>query len=206
MPATTTTTPKTEEALQIFRSHGGILRTGEALELGIHRRTLYSLRDAGVLERLDRGLYRLADMPPLSDPDLVTVSRKIPDGVICLISALHFHEITTQIPHAVSIAVKRGKEPPRLEYPPTKIYSFSGRAFSEGIDAHSIDDTKVRVYCPEKTIADCFKYRNKIGMDTVLEAVELYRTRRKSKPRDLLRFAKICRVEKIMRPYLEALL
>ena len=206
MPAAVRTTPKTEEALLIFRRHGGILRTGEALELGIHRRTLYTLRDAGMLERLDRGLYRLADMPPLSDPDLVTVSRKIPDGVICLISALHFHEITTQIPHVVSIAVKRGKEPPRLEYPPTKIYSFSGRAFGEGIESRSIDDTKIRVYCAEKAIADCFKYRNKIGMDTVLEAVELYRTRRKAKPRDLLKFAKICRVEKVMRPYLEALL
>lgn len=202
----TGTTAKTNEALQIFRRHGGILRTGEALKLGIHQRTLYAMRDDGVLERLDRGLYRLADMPPLSDPDLVTVARKIPDGVVCLISALHFHDITTQIPHVVSVAVKRGKEPPRLEYPPTKIYPFSGQAFTDGIETHSIDDTKIRVYCPEKTIADCFKYRNKIGMDTVLEAVELYRTRNKSKPRELLRFAKTCRVEKIMRPYLEALL
>jgi predicted transcriptional regulator of viral defense system len=199
-------TTKIEEALHAFREHGGILRTSEALNLGIHRRTLYALRDDGRLERLDRGLYRLADMPPLSDPDLVTVARKIPDGVICLISALHFHDITTQIPHTVSIAVRRGKEPPRLEYPPTKIYHFSSEAFAEGIQSHSIDDTLIRVYCPEKTIADCFKYRNKIGMDTVREAVELYRSRHKPKPRELLKFAKVCRVEKIMRPYLEALL
>ena len=183
-----------------------MLRTGEVLNLGIHQRTLYALRDAGMLERLGRGLYRLADMPPLSNPDLVTVARKIPDSVICLISALHFHDITTQIPHAVAIAVKRGKEPPRLEYPPTKIYVFSEESFSQGSKAHSIDGTSVRVYSPEKTLADCFKYRNKIGMDTVREAVELYRSRGKTKPRDLLKFAKICRVAKIMRPYLEALL
>ena len=183
-----------------------MLRTGKALDLGIHRRTLYSLRDAGMLERLDRGLYRLAEMAPLSDPDLVTVARKVPDGVICLISALHFHDITTQIPHAVSIAVKRGKQPPRIEHPPTKIYIFSGEAFSRGIEAHSIDGTPVRVYSPEKTLADCFKYRNKIGMDTFREAVTLYRSRSNAKPRRLLEYAKICRVEKLMRPYLEAFL
>lgn len=204
--STGTTTTKITEALEAFREHGGILRTGEALDLGIHQRTLYALRDEGLLERLDRGLYRLADMPPLSDPDLVTVARKIPDGVICLISALHFHDITTQIPHVVSIAVRRGKEPPRLEYPPTKIYPFSGHAFTDGVETHSIDATHVRVYSPEKTIADCFKYRNKIGMDTVREAVELYRSHHKPRPRELLKFAKVCRVEKIMRPYLEALL
>ena len=199
-------TTKSDEALQIFRSHGGILRTREALDLGIHQRTLYALRDAGRLERLERGLYRLADLPPLSDPDLVTVARKIPDGVLCLISALHFHDITTQIPHTVSIAVKRGKEPPRLEYPPIKIYVFSGEAFKQGTEAHSIDATHIQVYSREKTLADCFKYRNKIGMDTVREALELYRGRGKPKPRKLLKFAKICRVEKVMRPYLEALL
>ncbi len=200
------TSTKVEEALETFRQHGGILRTGEALDLGIHRRTLYALRDGGLLEQLSRGLYRLADMPPLSDPDLVTVARKIPDGVICLISALHYHDITTQIPHSVAVAVRRGKEPPRLKYPPTKIYPFSGHAFTEGIQTHEIDETLIRVYNPEKTIADCFKYRNKIGMDTVLEAVELYRSRYKTKPRELIRFGKICRVEKIMRPYLEAIL
>ena len=200
------TSTKSDQALAIFNQQGGMLRTGEALSFGIHRRTLYELRDAGLLQRLDRGLYRLADLPPLSNPDLVTVARKIPDGVICLISALHFHDITTQIPHSVSVAVKRGKEPPRLEFPPTRIYLFSAEAFNHGIETHSLDRTSVQVYNPEKTLADCFKYRNKIGMDTVLEAVELYRSRSKPKPRELLKYAKLCRVEKVMRPYLEALL
>jgi predicted transcriptional regulator of viral defense system len=198
------TPAKTDAALEIFRGHGGILRTGEALDLGIHRRTLYAMRDEGLLERLDRGLYRLAELPPLSDPDLVTVARKIPHGVICLISALHFHEMTMQIPHAVSVAVQRGSEPPRLDFPPTRIHLFSGEAFTEGVETHSIDGTSVRIYSPEKTLADCFKYRNRIGMDTVREALELYRERPKSQPGKVLRYARICRVEKVMRPYLEA--
>ena len=197
---------KTEVARKLFLSHGGILRTQEALDLGIHRRTLYAMRDSGLLERLDRGLYRLADLPPLTDPDIVTVARKIPDGVICLISALHFYDMTTQIPHAVSIAVRRGKEPPRLGYPPTKIYPFSGEAFTEGIEEHVIDETTVRVYSAEKTIADCFKYRNKLGMDIIREALQFYREQQKPDRRKLLQYARICRVEKAMRPYLEAFL
>jgi predicted transcriptional regulator of viral defense system len=195
-----------DAARRVFRRGGGMLRTSEALDHGVHPRTLYAMRDAGVLERLDRGLYRLTDLPPLSDPDLVTVANKIPKGVICLISALHFHDITTQIPHAVSIAVSRGTEPPRLEYPPIQLYWFSGGAFAAGIEVHHIDKTPVRVYSAEKTLADCFKYRNKIGMDTVLEAVTLYRDQRKPKPKKLIEYAKVCRVDKVMRPYLEALL
>lgn len=198
------TPSKMAAALTIFRKRGGMLRTREALALGVHPRTLYAMRDQGLLERLERGLYRIADLPPLSAPDLITVARKIPQGVICLISALHFHDMTTQIPHAVSIAVLRGKEPPRLSHPPIKVHIFSGQAFAEGIETHSIDETPVRVYSAEKTLADCFKYRNKIGMDTVLEALNLYFARRKPKLRDLHRFARICRVEKVMRPYLEA--
>lgn len=159
-----------------------------------------------MLERLDRGLYRLTDLPPLSDPDLVTVASRIPKGVICLISALHFHDITTQIPHAVSIAVSRGTEPPRLSFPPIQLYWFSGDAFSTGVETHRIDETPIQVYSAEKTLADCFKYRNKIGMDTVLESLNLYREQQKPNPRKLLQCAKVCRVEKVMRPYLEAFL
>jgi predicted transcriptional regulator of viral defense system len=204
--AARTTNKHLDSAEQIFLGNGGILKTGEALEQGIHRRTLYAMRDAGILERLDRGLYRLADLPPLSDPDLTTVARKIPKGVICLISALHFHNITSQIPHAVSIALSRGTEPPRLKFPPIRVYWFSGEAFTAGVEKHTIENTEIHVYSAEKTLADCFKYRNKIGMDMVLEALTLYRENGKPKPRKLLQFAKVCRVEKVMRPYLEALL
>ena len=150
-----------DAARRVFRHGGGVLRTGDALNKGVHPRTLYAMRDAGLLERLDRGLYRLTDLPPLSDPDLVTVANKIPKGVICLISALHIHDITTQIPHEVSIAVRRGAEPPRLDYPPIRLYWFSDEPFTAGVETHRIDSTPVQIYSAEKTLADCFKYRNK---------------------------------------------
>jgi len=193
-----------ESARQVFQRFGGILKTGEALKQGIHRRTLYAMRDSGVLERFDRGLYRLADLPALSDPDLVAVALKVPEGVICLISALSFHDITTQIPHTVYVALKRGAQTPRLAYPPTRKFWFSGEAFTAGVEQHQVDGVSVRIYSIEKTLTDCFKYRNKIGMDTVLEALTLYRDQKKLRLRELNHFARICRVEKIMRPYIEA--
>ena len=198
--------PPTQVALDLFRQHGGTLRTAEALRLGIHPRTLYALRDSGALQRLSRGLYRLADLPPLSNPDLVLVARKVPQAVICLISALAFHELTIQVPHAVDVALRSGSARPTLDYPPLRTFWFSGPAWSEGVAVHQIDDTPVRIYGPEKSVADSFKYRRKIGPDVALEALKLYRQHREFDVGKLLHFARICRVEKVMRPYLEALL
>ncbi len=193
-------------AKTLFRRHGGILRTGDAIRAGVHPRTLYAMRDAGVLERLNRGLYRLTELPPVDNPDLVSVAMKVPGGVICLISALAYHQITTQIPHEVYIALERGAEPPRLEHPLVRVFWFAHEAFSEGVETHKVNGATVQIYSPEKTIADCFKYRNKIGLDTAMEALKLYRQHKRVKVDDILRFAQICRVEKIMRPYLESLL
>jgi len=150
-----------EKAKKIFHDRGGVLKTGEALSAGIHPRILYEMQQIGILEQLTRGLYRLADLPPLGNPDLVSVSLKIPNGVICLISALAYHEITTQVPHQVYVALGRGTEAPRLAHPPIRIFWFSGQAFALGIQTHKIDGVPVRIYSPEKTIADCFKYRKK---------------------------------------------
>jgi predicted transcriptional regulator of viral defense system len=194
------------KAVAIFKKHGGILRTAQALRAGIHPGTLYALRDSGTLEVVSRGVYRLADSPPLGNPDLVTVATRVPGGVICLISALAFHELTTQIPHEVHLALPRGAEEPRLDYPPIKTYRFTGEAFTAGVDIHDLDGVRVRIYSPEKTIADCFKFRNKIGLDTVIEAIRFYRERRGIKVDDLMRYAAVCRVKRIMRPYLEAIL
>ena len=194
------------EATRIFRRHGGILRTRDALRAGIHPRTLYAMRDRGVLERLSWGLYRLADLPPLSNQDLVTVALRVPNGVICLISALAFHSLTTQLPHQVYVALPRGAEPPRLEHPPLRILWFTGRAFTEGAETHQVDDVAVRVYSPEKTVADCFKYRNKLGLDIAIEALKLYLESRRVPADELLRAARVCRVERVIRPYVEALL
>ena len=151
-------------------------------------------------------MYRLVDSPPLSNPDLVTVAARVPGGVICLISALAFHGITTQIPHAVHLALPRGAEEPRLAFPPLKTYRFSRGAFSEGIGIHELDSVKVRIYGPEKTLADSFKFRNRIGLDTAIEALRLYRQHRELRVNHLIHYAQICRVEKVMRPYLEAIL
>ena len=194
------------KANAVFQQHGGLLKTTDALRAGIHPRTLYAMRDSGFVEQIARGLYRLADMPALGSPDLVSVALKVQGGVICLISALAFHEITTQIPHEVYIALDRGARTPHLTYPPLRLFRFSGNAFTEGVEAHEVDGVSVRIYSPDKTLADCFKYRNKIGIDTALEALKLYRQRKRINVEDLLKFARICRVEKVMRPYLEAVL
>ena len=192
-------------AESLFRQHGGMLRTTEAIALGIHPRMLYQLRDEHRLVAVSRGLYRLADLPELANPDLIPVATRIPQAVICLISALAFHEITTEIPHEVSIALPRTVKRPRLDYPPLRVFWFSGDALTAGIEEHNIDNVSVKVYGPEKTVADCFKFRNRIGLDVAIEALKLCRARKGSTPRKLLHYARICRVERIMRPYLEAL-
>ncbi len=195
-----------QRELRIFKEHGGLLRTSEALELGIHPRYLYDMREAGMIEVLSRGLYRLADMPPLSKPDLATVALRVPRGVICLISALAFHEITTQIPHEIHVALAKGSEKPRLKFPPLRCVWLSGAAFSEGIETQKVDGIELQVYSPEKTVADCFKFRNRIGLDVAIEALKLCRERKRSRPDVLLKYAKICRVGRVMKPYIEALL
>ena len=192
-------------AIRLILANGGQIRTREALKAGIHPRTLYQLRDEGALETVSRGIYRLADAPPLSSPDLVTVALRSPRAVVCLVSALAFHEITTQIPRAVAIALSKGAETPRIDHPPISVHRFSGHSFTAGIETHRIDGVNVRIYGPEKTLADCFKFRYKIGMDVVLEALKLYRARKPFRADALLDYARICRVERIMRPYLETL-
>lgn len=195
----------TDLARKVFRTHGGTLRTTEALAAGIHPRTLYAMRDAGEVQTLARGVFRLGDLPPLGNPDLATVAKRIPHGVICLISALSFHELTTQVPHEIHVAISRTTRRPRLDYPPLRVYRFSAAAFEAGVETHTIDRIHVRVYSAEKTLADCFKYRHKIGMEVVLEAVRTYRGRGRPRFGQVFEYAKLCRVDRLMRPYLEAL-
>ncbi len=195
----------TKKVRDQFIAHGGIMSTGEAISSGIHPRTLYTMRDNGELERLERGLYRLSDLPPLSNPDLVPVALKIPKGVVCLISALSFHELTTQVPHEVYIALPQNTETPRISHPPIRVFWLSGKSYSEGIEEHRIDGVPVKIYCIEKTIADCFKYRNKLGLDVALEALKEYWKKRKRNIDTLVHYAKVCRVDNVIKPYLEAL-
>lgn len=194
-----------EQAETLFRKHGGMLRTSRALALGVHPRTLYVLRDSGRLVEIARGLYRLADAPPLSTPDLVRVATLVPKAVICLISALAFHEIGTQLPRAVYIALPRTARHSRLSHPPVRVFRFSGPPLTEGIEFHKVDGVEIRVYSVAKTVADCFKYRHKIGLDVALEALRDPWRRRRATMDDLWRYAAMCRVKNVMRPYLESL-
>ena len=189
----------------VFRRHRGVLRTSHALKLGIHPRILYRLRDAGRLVAVTRGVYRLADLPEPNHPDLLVVARRVPQAVICLISALSFHGLTTQIPHEVHIALPRRTRYPRLDHPPLRVFLMTGAAYSAGIETHLIEGVPIRIYGPEKTVVDCFKFRNKIGIDVAVEALRLARERKRVTPRVLLQYARLCRVERVMRPYLEAL-
>ncbi|WP_454785384.1 type IV toxin-antitoxin system AbiEi family antitoxin domain-containing protein [Legionella sp. WA2024007413] len=191
---------------EIFYQHGGQLKMSDAIKHGITRYMLYSLRDKGIIEQISRGLFRLTNLPPLSNQDLVAVSLRVPNAVICLISALSYHELTTQIPHIISVAVPRGAHLPSIDYPPTQAYRFSEQAYQSGIEVHIIDEINIKIYSPEKTIVDCFKYRNKIGMDIVLEAIKLYRGRKQFDLKKILKYAKICKVERAITPYLEAII
>lgn len=196
----------TQKALKLIKNLGGIVRASQAVKAGIHPRVLYQLRDSGKLKKISRGIYCLKDQALASYPDLSIVAIRAPNSVICLVSALAYHEITTQIPNKISIALPKGAESPRLDYPPVSIYRFSKESFEIGIEKHNIDSTSIRIYDPEKTLVDCFKFRNKIGMDIVIEALKLYSIRKKINIDKIFKYSRICRVEKIMKPYLEALI
>jgi predicted transcriptional regulator of viral defense system len=198
-------TRATERALKIIAAHGGTIRTGEALSAGIHPRTFYALRDTGSLVKVTRGVYRLAGLPPVGDPDLALVASRIPNGVVCLISALALHELTTQIPHTVHIAIPRTARYPACNDVPLTVYRFSPASYDVGVIEHDIGGALVRVYDPEKTIADCFKFRNRIGIDIVTEALATYRRTNGASNQKVLDYARVNRVDRKILPYLEAL-
>jgi predicted transcriptional regulator of viral defense system len=195
-----------EKSIAVFRKLGGIVKTSDAINAGIHPRTFYEMLSEGVIEKLSRGLYRLVGLPPLGNPDLVSVSKRVPNGVICLISALAFYEITNQIPHEIYLAVSRNSQVPQIDYPPVRIFRFSNSAYTEGIELEKVDGMPIRMYSPAKTVADCFKYRNKIGLDVAVEGLKRYRETKLFNVDEMMYFAQVCRVARVMRPYLEAVL
>lgn len=193
------------KARAIFQKHGGLLRTKDAIRLGIHPRTLYSMRDTGEIRQVSRGHYRLSDLPQLGNPDLVAVALVVPKGVVCLISALYYHGIGTQIPRVIDIAIERDTKRPRIDYPPIRTFWFGGPAFRTDVQSHDLDGVPVKVYGPAKTVADCFKCRNKIGLVVALEALREVRRSRLATVDELFQMGKVCRVANVMRPYLEAM-
>lgn len=195
-----------ERALTLLRRQGPLMRLSEFVGAGVHRDTLRDLRASGAIEQVSRGLYRLSSAPPLAEPDLVVVSRLVPGAVVCLVSALSLHELTTQIPHGVDIALARGRRRPRIEFPPIQVYWWSSAALEQGIETRSFSGVDVRVTTPERSVADAFRYRNQLGLDLAIEALRAWRERRGSKPERLLEAARVVRVEKVLLPYLQAVL
>jgi len=188
-------------------ARGGLVRAHETKVRGVHTHVLTRLVREGKLERASRGWYRLP-LPGYQMTEhhgLVLAATAAPKGVVCLISALQFHEIGTQLPRRVWMALPRGARTPAIEYPPVRAVHVSGEAFTAGVEEHTIEGREVRIYDVAKTVVDCFKFRNTIGMDVALEALNEGWRERKFKMADVAEYARICRVWNVMRPYLEAI-
>ena len=192
-----------DRALALARRKG-ILRVKDLRAAGIHPEYLRRLCAKGALVRIDRDLYVPAEAELSAHIGLAQAAKRVPHGVVCLLSALRFHEIGTANPFEVWIALGRDVRRPKVEYPPLRILRFSGKALTEGVERHRIASVQVQVYSPAKTVADCFKYRHKIGLDVALEALRDGLRTRKCTQEQLWRYAKVCRVTGVMRPYLEA--
>jgi len=191
---------------KLFKQHHGQLRMIEAINAGISRKQFYSWRDKNLIIPISRGVYRLSSLPSLSNHDLVVISLRFPKSVICLLSALAYHQLTTHIPHVIDVAVLRTARSPKLTFPPVQAHRFSEPAFSTGIKIEHIDNVPVRIYNPEKTLVDCFKFRHKIGMDIFLEALQCYKKTFPLRINQLFEYAQLCRVKKAIVPYFEGIL
>lgn len=183
----------------------GVLRPRDLEAHGIHREHLRRLEQRGLLVRAGRGIYTLTEAEFSEHQSLAEASKRVPHGVICLLSALRFHNLTTQAPFEVWLAIHHKARTPQVDTLPLRIVYMSGKAFQSGIETHRIEGVNVSVYGLAKTVADCFKYRNKIGLEVALEALQGYWQESRGTMDELWHYAKICRVSKVMRPYLESL-
>jgi Predicted transcriptional regulator len=195
---------KKDQALDIIRRMG-IVRPADLEARGISRGQIYRLVRDGLVERQARGIYAASQNPITVHHTLAQVARRVPGGVICLLSALRFHGLTTQNPTEVWIALPAKARKPRLDYPRLRIARFSGPALAEGIETHRLESVDVRVYSAAKTVADCFKYRNKVGIDIAVEALQDFSRLYRGEATELARFARICRVARVMQPYLDSI-
>ena len=192
------------QVLQHIR-HLGIVRPAELEARGIPRGLLYRLVRKGMIQRQGRGLYVANNHAYTAEHTLAQVAKRVPGGVLCLLTALRFHELTTQAPAEVWIALPEKARKPRLDYPRLRVTRFSGSALTEGIETHRLENVDIRVYSAAKTVADCFKYRNKVGIDVAVEALRDFSRRHRGGATALARFARICRVTRVMQPYLDAI-
>jgi predicted transcriptional regulator of viral defense system len=194
-----------ERVLELVQQ-SGVLRSRDLDALGIPREVLRRMCARGLLYRVGRGLYVRPDADVTESHTLAEAAKAVPHGVVCLLSALCFHGLTSQAPFEVWMAIAEKAWHPRTVYPPLRAMRFSASALQAGIEVHDIEGVAVRVYSPAKTVADCFKYRNKIGLDVALEALHDCREQNKCTETDLWQYAQVCRVARVMRPYLEATL
>ena len=191
------------EVLNIAKKYG-VIKASDVESAGISRNYLYILSKEGLLNKLGRGVYISVDTPITEHINLVEISKRIPRAVVCLISSLDFHQITTQIPHKIWIALPKGAWSPKIEYPPLEITYLSKEAYLFGIEEYKINGSTIKVYNPSKTVADCFKFRNKIGLDVAIEALKDAWRNNKININELMEAGKINRVANVMRPYIEA--
>jgi predicted transcriptional regulator of viral defense system len=196
---------KRKQILTLAREYG-ILRPRDLEPLGIAREYLNKLRDEGVLERPGRGLYRLAHTKTGRFAQLAEVATRSPQAVVCLLSALAFHGLTTENRHEIWLAIPQKARPPKIEYPPLRIVRYADAAQRYGIQVHSIDGVEVKIYSPAKTVADCFKFRNQVGLDVALEALRDCWRKKLATSDELWKAAKVCRMTNVIRPYLEAVI
>lgn len=197
-------TQTAKRAMQYVRRHG-LVRPRDLEAVGIPREYLLRLHRQGKLDRAGRGVYTLPDAVTTERHTYAEVAKRVPDAVLCLLSALAFHEITTQNPASVWIALRQGARKPALVSPSLRVVRLSGPSLTDGIEQHQVEGVAVRVYSPAKTVADCFKFRNKIGLDVALEALKDSLRQKKASVNEIYRYAKICRVSNVIRPYMEAL-
>ena len=196
--------PKKDQIIEIMKEIGA-LRPRDLDDYEIPRGNLYRLHENHQVIRSSRGIYMLPDADITQDHTLVEASKRVPKGVICLLSALRFHGLTTQIPFEVWMAIDNKARHPTVDYPQLRIVRFSGEALTTGIQIEQIEGIPVKIYNPAKTVADCFKYRNKIGLDVAKEALTDCRRYKLCSKDELWKYAQICRVTKIMKPYLEVI-
>lgn len=195
---------KKEQLQKLFTSKH-ILRHSTIREAGIPSQLLTDMVRHGEIIRLERGIYALKGIEATEMSDLEILSHIVPSGVICLVSALRLHGLTNENPHQISVALKHGSHAPSVVYPPMQFSFFSGDAFSFGVESHPANNATIKVYSVEKTIADCFKYRNKIGLDVAIAALREAVRKNMVNYNELWKAAKICRIAKIIRPYMESM-
>ena len=193
----------TSRVLELVRE-AGILRPRDLDAHAIPREYLIRLLNRGLLERTGRGLYVLAEAEPTENQTLAEACNRVPNGIVCLLSALQFHGLTTQAPFEVWMAIGEKDRRPSVDYPPLRVVRFSGNALTFGVQETTIQNVPARVCSPAKSVADCFKYRNKIGLDVAIESLRDTWRQKRATMDELLAAAKVCRVARIMRPYLES--